>query len=263
MSTVTPSINSANASSFSASIELIRRTMLRVRRLPSAFIPSLVMPVFQLIAFSGTFGAAVRMLKIDPMNWYMPLNAIQGASFGALGISFGLLNDMETGFFDRILLAPVRRSVIVFGSYAAAVTRSVVPVAFVVIVSYVGGLTSPGGPLSLLMVLVASLMVSVSACGLALGLTFRMRNLGAATITQFGIFFVIFLSTSQVPMSQMSGWLKTCARFNPMTNVLRFARQGFLGDITWDQTWGGLVAMAVMLAIGTGYALTGLRRFDS
>lgn len=246
-----------------ASIELIRRTLLRVRRLPSAFIPSLIMPVFQLIAFSGTFGAAVRMLNIDPMNWYMPLNAIQGASFGALGISFGLLNDMETGFFDRILLAPMRRSVIVFGSYAAAVTRSIVPVAFVVIVSYIGGLTSPGGPISLLMVLFASLMVSISACGLALGLTFRMRNLGAATITQFGIFFVIFLSTSQVPMSQMSGWLKTCARFNPMTNVLRFARQGFLGDITWSQTWGGLVAMLVMLVIGTGYAITGLRRFDN
>lgn len=246
-----------------ASIELIRRTLLRVRRLPSAFIPSLIMPVFQLIAFSGTFGAAVRMLNIDPMNWYMPLNAIQGASFGALGISFGLLNDMETGFFDRILLAPMRRSVIVFGSYAAAVTRSIVPVAFVVIVSYIGGLTSPGGPISLLMVLFASLMVSISACGLALGLTFRMRNLGAATITQFGIFFVIFLSTSQVPMSQMSGWLKTCARFNPMTNVLRFARQGFLGDITWSQTWGGLVAMLVMLVIGTGYAITGLRRFDT
>jgi len=249
--------------SFPASIELIRRTLLRVRRLPSAFIPSLIMPVFQLIAFSGTFGAAVRMLNIDPMNWYMPLNAIQGASFGALGISFGLLNDMETGFFDRILLAPMRRSVIVFGSYAAAVTRSIVPVAFVVIVSYIGGLTSPGGPISLLMVLFASLMVSISACGLALGLTFRMRNLGAATITQFGIFFVIFLSTSQVPMSQMSGWLKTCARFNPMTNVLRFARQGFLGDITWSQTWGGLVAMLIMLAIGTGYAITGLRRFDN
>lgn len=256
-------MNMATTASIPASIELIRRTLLRVRRLPSAFIPSLIMPVFQLIAFSGTFGAAVRMLNIDPMNWYMPLNSIQGASFGALGISFGLLNDMETGFFDRILLAPMRRSVIVFGSYAAAVTRSIVPVAFVVIVGYIGGLTSPSGPLSLLMVLVASLIVSISACGLALGLTFRMRNLGAATITQFGIFFVIFLSTSQVPMSQMSGWLKTCARFNPMTNVLRFARQGFLGDITWDQTWGGLVAMAVMLAVGTGYAITGLRRFDT
>jgi ABC-type multidrug transport system permease subunit len=252
----------ANARSLDVVGALVRRTMLRVRRMPSAFIPSLIMPVFQLIAFSGAFGAAVRMLNIDPMNWYMPLNAIQGASFGALGVSFGLLNDMETGFFDRMLMAPMRRPVIVFGAYAAAIARSIVPVTFVVIVSFLGGLHTPGGPLAIVMVMISSVMVALSASGLALGLTFRMRNLGAATLTQFAIFFGIFLSTSQVPLASMSGWLRACARVNPMTNILRFARQGFLGDITWDQTWGGLVAMALMFVVGTTFALTGLRRYD-
>jgi ABC-type polysaccharide/polyol phosphate export permease len=86
--------------------------------------------------------------------------------------------------------------------------------------------------------------------------------MGAATLTQFAIFFGIFLSTSQVPLSEMSGWLRACARINPMTNILRFARQGFLGDITWAQTWGGLVAMAAMFVVSTIFALTGLRRYD-
>lgn len=253
---------SSGARSFDVVGALVRRSMLRVRRMPSAFIPSLIMPVFQLIAFSGAFGAAVRMLNIDPMNWYMPLNAIQGASFGALGVSFGLLNDMETGFFDRVLMAPLKRPTIILGAYAAAIARSFVPVTFVVIVSYLGGLHTPGGPLAILMTIVASVLVALSASGLALGLTFRMRNLGAATLTQFAIFFGIFLSTSQVPLASMSGWLRACARVNPMTNVLRFARQGFLGDITWSQTWGGLVAMGVMLVVSTTFALTGLRRYD-
>jgi len=252
----------ADARSLEVMVALVRRSLLRVRRMPSAFIPSLIMPVFQLVAFSGAFGAAVRLLGIDPMNWYMSLNAIQGASFGALGVSFGLLNDMETGFFDRMLMAPARRSVIVFGSYAAAIARSVVPVTFVILVSFLGGLHTPGGPVAIAMVIVASVMVALSACGLALGLTFRMRNMGAATLTQFAIFFGIFLSTSQVPLSEMSGWLRACARVNPMTNILRFARQGFLGDITWAQTWGGLVAMVAMLFVSTVFALTGLRRYD-
>ncbi|MFM9036770.1 MAG: ABC transporter permease [Actinomycetota bacterium] len=259
---MTATIRSAGAHSPQVVAALVRRSLLRVRRMPSAFIPSLIMPVFQLIAFSGAFGAAVRMLNIDPMNWYMPLNAIQGASFGALGASFGLLNDMETGFFDRVLMAPLKRSTIVIGGYAAAIARGVVPVSFVVIVSYIGGLHTPGGLLAIPMVIVASVLVSLSACGLALGLTFRMRNLGAATLTQFAIFFCIFLSTSQVPLASMSGWLRACARVNPMTNVLRFARQGFLGDITWAQTWGGLVAMGVMFTASTIFALTGLRRYD-
>ena len=40
----------------------------------------------------------------------------------------------------------------------------------------------------------------------------------------------------------MTGWLHTVARLNPLTNILRLARVGFLGDIVWADCWGGLVA---------------------
>lgn len=243
---------------------LVKRSLVRVRRMPSAFVPSLVMPVFQLIAFSGAFGFAVTRLEIvaNALDWYVPLNAIQGASFGALGVSFALINDMQTGFFDRILMAPTRRWVLIASPMAAAVARSTVPVIFVVIVGFIGGMNVPGGPLSILCVAIAAIAIAVVAAAFALGLTFRMRNMGAATLTQFAIFFTIFLSTSQVPLAAMSGWLRGVARINPMTNVLRFARQGFLGDVTWEQSWGGLVAMGAMLFLATIFALTGLRSFE-
>lgn len=243
---------------------LVKRSLIRVRRMPSAFIPSLVMPVFQLIAFSGAFGFAVTRLGVvkNALDWYVPLNAIQGASFGALGVSFALINDLQTGFFDRIRMAPTKRWVLIASPMAAAVARSTVPVIFVVIVGFIGGMNTPGGPLTILCVAFASIVIAVTAAAFALGLTFRMRNMGAATLTQFAIFFTIFLSTSQVPLAAMSGWLRGVARLNPMTNVLRFARQGFLGDVTWDQTWGGLVAMGSMLLLALIFAVTGLRSFE-
>lgn len=242
---------------------LVKRSLVRVRRMPSAFIPSLVMPVFQLIAFSGAFGFAVTRLGIaNALDWYVPLNAIQGASFGALGVSFALINDMQTGFFDRVRMAPTKRWVLIASPMAAAVARSTVPVIFVVIVGFIGGMNTPGGVLSILYVAIAAIAIAVTAAAFALGLTFRMRNMGAATLTQFAIFFTIFLSTSQVPLAAMSGWLRGVARINPMTNVLRFARQGFLGDITWAQTWGGLVAMGSMLVLASIFAMTGLKSFE-
>jgi hypothetical protein len=48
---------------------LVQRSMMRVRRMPSAFIPSLIMPVFQLIAFSGAFGFAVTSLYSGCQFW--------------------------------------------------------------------------------------------------------------------------------------------------------------------------------------------------
>ena len=242
---------------------LVQRSMMRVRRMPSAFIPSLIMPVFQLVAFSGAFGFAVTKLGIEnALDWYVPLNAIQGASFGAVGVSFGLINDMQTGFFDRILLAPTRRWVMVAAPLAAAIVRCIVPVAFVIIVGFLGGMNTPGGLLALVCLAISAIGIGIVSCAFALGLTFRLQNLGAATLTQFGIFFTIFLSTSQVPISAMTGWLRSVARINPMTNVLRLARQGFLGDVTWEGSWGGLLAIAVLVLLSCWYAMTGIKKFD-
>jgi ABC-type polysaccharide/polyol phosphate export permease len=51
-----------------------------------------------------------------------------------------------------------------------------------------------------------------------------------------------------MPLNLLTGWLHTVARFNPFTNILELARQGFLGDVSWQSTWPGLVAMAGLIA---------------
>ena len=40
----------------------------------------------------------------------------------------------------------------------------------------------------------------------------------------------------------------TVARLNPITNILRLGRQGFLGDVTWHDTWPGLLALGLIIA---------------
>jgi ABC-2 type transport system permease protein len=192
----------------------------------------------------------------------VPLNAIQGASFGAMGVSFGLINDMQTGFFDRLLMAPTKRWSLVVGPIVGSIARAALPVALVILIGFLGGINVPGGWLAIVMVIVAAVGIALVASAFALGLTYRMRNMGAATLTQFAVFFTVFLSTSQVPLSSMAGWLHAVARINPMTNVLRLARQGLLGEVTWDQTWGGLLAIAVLLLLSGWFAMSGLKSLE-
>jgi hypothetical protein len=44
-----------------------------------------------------------------------------------------------------------------------------------------------------------------------------------------------------------------------MTNILALARQGFIGDVTWGQTWPGLIALAGAIAVLGLFAVRGLR----
>jgi ABC-2 type transport system permease protein len=242
---------------------MVKRSLVRIRRIPAAFLPSLAMPIFQLIAFGGAFAGALAYAQINhALDWYAPLACMQGAAFGAMGLAFATVNDLQTGFFDRLRMAPAGRSAMVFGPLCASMVRAIIPLVLVSAVAFIGGAALPGGVLGLVTLAIAGMGLAYCASGLGLGLAFRMRSLAAATLTQFAIFFTLFLSTAQMPLDFIEGWVKPLARINPMTNVLRLARQGFLGEVTWRGTWGGLLALGVLGVLSTVFAVRGLRSFD-
>jgi hypothetical protein len=47
-----------------------------------------------------------------------------------------------------------------------------------------------------------------------------------------------------------------------LTNILRLARTGFLGDIVWADCWGGLVAIAALGGAAMLFARRGLATLD-
>lgn len=243
---------------------MVRRSLVRIRRIPAAFLPSLAMPVFQLIAFGGAFAGALAYAKINhALDWYVPLACLQGAAFGAMGLAFATVNDLQTGFFDRLRISPGGRAAMIYGPLAASMVRAIIPLVIVSAVGFIGGAALPGGFLGLLTLAAAALGIAFCASGLGLGLAFRMRTLAAATLTQFAIFFALFLSTAQMPLDFIQGWVKPIARVNPTTNVLRLAREGFLGEVTWHDSWGGLLAIGVMSLLSTIFAVRGLRSFEA
>ena len=82
----------------------------------------------------------------------------------------------------------------------------------------------------------------------------------AAALMQLTFFNAIFLTNAQAPLSVMSGWLHAVARLNPFTNILRLAREGWLGDVTWNATWGGLVSIVGISALTLAFAYRGLAK---
>lgn len=244
-------------------LEIARRSLILITRLPSAFIPSIIFPVFLIVAFSGAFNGIVNLPGFPTdriLNWFMPLSIIQAASFAGVGIGVGTARDLETGFFDRFLSAPSSRTALLLGPALAAFVRSLLPFVVVVMVGLIGGARLVGGPLTLLALLVAASGTCVVFTLWCMGIAFRTRSQRAAPLMQIGVFVSIFLATAQVPIAVMTGWLADVARVNPMTNVLRLARAGFLGDVTWSDCWGGLLTLAVAIALATWWAARGLQK---
>jgi ABC-2 type transport system permease protein len=244
--------------------KLAGRSLMLIPRVPSTFIPSLVFPIVLVVSFSGAFSALVRLpgFPVPKMiDWMLPMAIVQGAAFAGITTGLGVARDLEGGFFDRLRLAPVRPTALVTGPLLAAAGRAVPPFVIVLALGLVSGARLPGGVAGALSLLVAAVGVAIVAGGWAVGLALRIKSMQAAPLMQVGVFLLIFLSTAQVPLAVMTGWLHTVARFNPMTAVLALSRQGFIGHVTWHDSWPGLVALLVGSVLFTLFAVRGLRTF--
>jgi ABC-2 type transport system permease protein len=249
-----------------ASIGLMIRSLVNITRLPSAFIPSIMMPIFQAIAFSGTFFAIIRIPGFPTdrsINWFLPLGVVMGSGFAGVGVGFSTIRDVETGFYDRLRLTPAPRASLITGPLLAALARSAIVTTVVLIVGSLFGARLTHGPVGALPLFAAGLGVAMLASGWGLGLAYRFRDMRAAAVMQLTLFLVTFLTEAQTPLFIMQGWLKSLARINPFTNILRLARLGFLdAPITWDNTWGGLLAIAALSVLTMTFAFTGLRKLS-
>ena len=242
---------------------LAQRSTIGMLRVPATVIPIIVMPIFFTLAFSGAFSALTNMPGFPTdniLNWMVPFAVLQGAAFAGLGAAFSVGRDLENGFYDRLLLAPAPRFSLVLGSLTYSAGRALLPMIIVVPIGMLGGarLTDPVAGLAMLAV--ASIGSAVVAALWGLGVTFRLKTQRAGSLVQAGIFVTIFLSTAQVPLDIMEGWLYQVASRNPFTALLATSRQGFIDGVSWDTTWPGLLAIAAGIVLLGWFAHRGFKQ---
>jgi ABC-2 type transport system permease protein len=244
--------------------QVLHRSATSLRRIPAAIIPVIVMPVFFTVAFSGTFRGLTELpgYPTDNIyNWMVPYACLQTASFAALASAFGLGRDLESGFYDRLLLAPAPRWTVPTASVVWAMIRALLPLLITLSLGVLGGMTFPGGVVSAVWWLaVGAFAVAALGSLWGLGVMYRLKRQSAGGLVQIGLFVVMFLSVGTVPLELQEGWLPYVARWNPLTYILDMARCGFVGTCSWSDIWPGLLAIAVSAVLLGWWAERGWRK---
>lgn len=231
---------------------IAQRSLMLIPRVLSTFVPSMVMPVFLTISFAGAFSGLVLLPGFPAdkaIDWFIPMTMVQGGAFAGVSTGMGVARDLENGFYERFLLSPASRTAIVAGPILASALRAFFPLVLLFIVAVIGTAHFHGGLLGIATTITASVGIALVAGTWATALALRFKTTQAAPLMQTGVFLAVFLSTAQMPIEYLTGWLHAVARVNPMTNVLALSRQGFLGEVTWAGTWPGLLSLAAMLLV--------------
>ena len=241
---------------------LMRRGLNEILRVPGAAIPGVLAPTIFFLGLTAVFGNLTQLQGFGTdsyESWLVPVSLMQAAGFTGAATGVNLARDIEMGWFDRMLASPASRLSLLAGLVLSASFRVMIPATFLLVVAFSLGAHFPGVD-GLLLTILIIMGMAVVASGWGVTLALRFKTQSAAPLMQAGMLTAILCTTAYAPLALLNGWLQEVARYNPVTQVIDAARQGFIGDVTWGDTWPGLLVLLGLGALLSAMALRGMQR---
>jgi ABC-2 type transport system permease protein len=236
-----------------------RRAVRSVFREPEFFLPALIVPVFFFVVNIGALqDFAESTGTVDDFKAFqLPVSII----FAVTGVSraSSLVLDIQGGYFDRLLITPVRRPTLLLGLMIADVISVFLLATPVVLLGLVLGVHFETGLLGILVFILYGGAWGLAFAGFPYAIALKTGN-PAAVNSSFVLFFPFaFLTTAFLPEEALTGWLDTVATYNPVTYVLAGLRSLITEGWQWDVLGKGLAATAALGALSFGLAILAMR----
>jgi ABC-2 type transport system permease protein len=195
---------------------------------PAIIVPSIVFPLFFLIAFAGGLSRIGDVPNFDYKPGYTSFQFVfvflQSAAFGGVFTGFAIARDFESGFARRLLLGAPRRSGIIAGYAAGALMRWMIVGTVVTIAGLIAGMNVDGNGIELFGLLGLGLGMNFAAALWACGIAMFLRTEQAGPLIQMPVFVALFLAPVYVPLSLLTGWVHAVSSVNPITAVIEAGR---------------------------------------
>lgn len=240
-------------------VSIAGRAIRAVPREIALVLPPIFIALFFFLVNIATLKKATASI---PHFNYTAFEMATAILLGVTGISRApaLVLDIQSQYFDRLLLTPVRRSAILLGHMAADVAAATCMAIPILVLGFALGVDFDHGPLGVVVFVLLGALWSLAFAGFAYAIALKTGN-PAAVNSAFLLFFpFLFLTSSYVPRSELSGWLNTVAGLNPVTYLLGGLRSLVMGGgWQWSQLGEALLAIAIVGTISMAMCFAALR----
>lgn len=240
-----------------------RRSVLQTFRRPQLVAPLLIFPTLLLAIQSAGVGRAIELQGFPPVDSFLqfllPAAMIQSALFGGNAAGIALAVDIEMGFTDRLLAAPIPRFAIVAGRLAGTCVLGALTALWFLAIGLIFGVPIDEGVLGALL-MIALVTLSAFAFG-SLGAALALRT-GSASIVQGTfplVFVVLFLSTAFFPEDLLVEPAKAIAQYNPLSFIVEAVRDPVISSFSTTDLLQGLAGIALVAGIGVVLSSRALR----
>jgi len=200
-------------------VSVAGRALRAIPREPEALIPALIIPLFFFAVNVGALADIGQFVGVSDFEAFqLPVAII----FAVTGISraSALVTDIQSGYFDRLLVSPVNRYSLLLGLMVADLVLVMALCLPVLVLGFILGIGFATGPLGVLAFLLLSGLWGLAFTGFPYAIALRTGNPGAVNSSFLLFFPFAFLTTTFLPQEALTGWLAAVADYNPVTYLL-------------------------------------------
>lgn len=239
-------------------VAVATRSIRAVPREIEFVVPALVVPVFFYAINIGALGkVAEQGTNLDFKAFQLPVAIL----FAVTGLSraSALVTDIQNGYFDRLLMTPIKRLALLLGLMMADLVLIITLAIPVVLMGFIVGVRFDTGLAGVLLFILMAGLWGLAFTGYPYAIALKTGN-PAAVNTSFVLFFpFMFLTTSFLPEEALEGWLQAIANWNPVTYLLEGMRSLLYGGWDLSDLAVGFAAIAGVGAVSMTLAFSALR----
>lgn len=236
---------------------LTGRALVQFPRMPAVLAFSMVPPVFQFLIFGAIFGNIPDRFPDFPTDDYhtyiAPAIVFFTAVIGIANAGVAIANDFRSGYFQKVLVAPVNMWAILLGRLLSDGFRVYLQATLILLFTMLFGVRITTGFLGAVVMIALATAFAIATVGILVANIALRTKSEQAVQAVFPIFFIlIFLTTAFVPKESMgSTTVQHIIDVNPAEHILSPMQELAFSGWAWDQ-------LGIAAAIIAGFALLGI-----
>jgi ABC-2 type transport system permease protein len=246
---------------------MMERELLALWRQPWWVAITLMQPIIWLLLFGAMFERITDIpgfTSDDYIQFLTPGVVVMTAFFSATWSGMGMINDLDRGVTDRLLVSPVARVALISGKVMQQAVVIVIQTAIMIGLALAIGGSFPGGIGGVLIMLGLSVLLGASVAALSngLGLLVRKEETLIAMLSALQL-PLTFLSTAFMQRDLMPGWMQTIADYNPLDWAIEASRSAVLGNTDWGLVASRAGLLVLVLALASWFAVRAFRSYQA
>jgi len=229
----------------------IRKTL---RRPPFLFF-SLVQPIVWFVLFTQAFARIADIPGFQQttgtssyLTFFSAAVIIQTVLGSAMQSGIGMVTDVESGYLDKMRVAPIHRSSILMGKVLSDGFRILLQTSVIIVLAFAFGVTVASGVVGLAIVFLLAAGFGIAWSGISTFIGLATRNSEATLmISILTTFPLLFLSTAVMPQTLLPPWVQSVSTYNPVSYIADAMHDLIITGFDWTR-----LGYALVTIIGVG-----------